>query len=177
MARDYWIFIYMCNGMNVKDLCLLKYENIDGDMMQFQRAKTLRTRGTIESIRVVLTDQAKTIIEKRGNQNKHPDSYIFPVLSEGLNPTRERQLIQQLTAVINFHMEIIGKELNLPLKPTTYVARHSFATVLRRNGVRTEEIGEFLGHSDIRTTQNYLDSFEDETKKEVVKALTAFNIL
>jgi integrase/recombinase XerD len=174
MAKDYWIFIYLCNGMNVKDLCLLKYENIKGDTIEFKRAKTSRTKRTVESIRVVLSDTVKTLIDKWGNKSKAPDHYIFPVLKSGLTPVRVRQLVQQLTAVINAHMKIIGAELELPLNPTTYVARHSFATILKRSGVSTEYIGESLGHSDIRTTQNYLGSFEDDHKKEVVKALTAF---
>ncbi|MGB1931701.1 MAG: hypothetical protein ACPHL8_01445 [Flavobacteriales bacterium] len=38
----------------------------------------------------------------------------------------------------------------------------------------TEYIGESLGHNNLRTTELYLDSFEDETKKEVAKHLTAF---
>ena len=41
-ARDYWIFMYLCNGINVKDLCLLKYDNIKGDVLEFERAKTIR---------------------------------------------------------------------------------------------------------------------------------------
>ena len=33
----------------------------------------------------------------------------------------------------------IGEELNLPIDITTYVARHSFATVLKRSGVREKD--------------------------------------
>jgi len=44
MCRDYWIFIYLCNGLNVKDLCLLKYKNIVGDFILFIRAKTNGSR-------------------------------------------------------------------------------------------------------------------------------------
>ena len=74
-------------------------------------------------------------------------------------------------------MKVIGEELKLPLNPTTYSARHSFATILKQSGASTEFISESLGHSDLRTTQNYLGSFEDDHKKEVVKALTAFKTL
>jgi hypothetical protein len=31
-----------------------------------------------------------------------------------------------------------------------------------------------LGHSDIKTTENYLDSFEKEVKKEFAQRLTSF---
>ena len=43
----------------------------------------------------------------------------------------------------------------------TYVARHTFATVLKRSGVDIGIISESLGHSDLKTTQIYLDSFEN----------------
>lgn len=35
MCRDYWIFIYLCNGINVKDMSLLKYGNIKGEVLEF----------------------------------------------------------------------------------------------------------------------------------------------
>lgn len=44
MAKDYWIFMYPCNGINVKDLCLLKYENLKENVLEFRRAKTVRTK-------------------------------------------------------------------------------------------------------------------------------------
>jgi integrase/recombinase XerD len=55
----------------------------------------------------------------------------------------------------------------------TYAARHSFATILQRSRASTEFISEALGHSNVKTTQNYLARFEDETKKETTKTLTA----
>ena len=67
MCRDYWIFLYLCNGMNVKDLCLLKYENIEDDFIVFHRAKTIRSkRSNPEPIRVALKDETKRIIGKWG---------------------------------------------------------------------------------------------------------------
>ena len=44
MARDYWTFIYLTNGLNVKDLCLLKHMDIDGTTLKFIRAKTIRQK-------------------------------------------------------------------------------------------------------------------------------------
>ena len=173
-AKDYWIFIYLCNGINVKDLCLLKYENIKQDVIEFERSKTIRTKRTTEPIRVIVTEDVKIIINKWGNKKKDGKSYLFPILESGLTPNRERQLIQQITAVINSHMGIIAKELEITANPTTYVARHSFATILKRSGASTEFIGEALGHSNVKTTQNYLAGFEDEKKRETIKALTSF---
>lgn len=173
-AKNYWLFMYLCNGMNVKDMCLLKYENIKGDVLEFERAKTARTKRNVEPIRVAITDEVNDIINKWGNKKKDGKTYIFPILTAGLSPERERQLIQQATHVINDHMKTIAKALNIESDVTTYAARHSFATVLQRSGVGTEFISEALGHSNVKTTQNYLAGFEDESKRETIKALTAF---
>lgn len=173
-AKDYWLFMYLCNGINVKDMCLLKYENIKGDVLEFERAKTSRTKRKVEPIRVALVDDAKDIIKKWGNADKSAGNYIFPVLSKGITAERERQLIQQLTGVINDHMKAIGKKLGIETALTSYTARHSFATILQRSGASTEFISEALGHTNVKTTQSYLAGFEDENKKETVKALTAF---
>jgi hypothetical protein len=171
-AKDLWFFMYLCNGINVKDLCLLKYENIKADIIEFERAKTARTKRTVEAIRVVITEDAKAIIEKWGNKNKDPKNYIFPVLEKGLTPTRERQLIQQLTQVINCHLRTIAKELEINNDLTTYAARHSFATVLKRSGVSTEFISEALGHNSLKTTKHYLASFEAKQVHTTTDVLT-----
>lgn len=173
-SRDYWFFIYLCNGINVKDLCLLRYDNIKGDVLDFERSKTARTKRNIEPIRIPLADEAKTIIKRWGNKRKDGSTYIFPILRNGLSPERERQLIQQFTHLINDHMKAIAGKLEITKNITTYTARHSFATILKRSGASTEFISEALGHSSVRTTQNYLARFEDESKKEKLKALTAF---
>ena len=174
MARDYWLFMYLSNGMNMKDMCLLKYENIKGDVIEFERAKTARTKRNVEAIRVSLSDDSMAIIKKWGNPKLDGGTYIFPILKNGLSAVRQRQLIQQITHLVNDHMKIIASVLNITNDITTYAARHSFATILQRSGASVAFIGEALGHSNIKTTQNYLAGFEDDTKKETVKALTAF---
>ncbi len=71
-------------------------------------------------------------------------------------------------------MKRIGAELGFEAKVTTYVARHSFATVLKRSGASVEFIRESLGHKDLKTTQNYLDSFEHSVKENFQKQLLNF---
>ena len=53
----------------------------------------------------------------------------------------------------------------------TYAARHSFASVLKKSGVNIALISEALGHSDLATTQIYLDSFDNEQVDEAMKNL------
>jgi site-specific recombinase XerD len=82
--------------------------------------------------------------------------------------------IDQTTKNINKYIRRVAKEAGVIKDVTTYTARHSFATVLKRAGVSTEFISESIGHSDLRTTENYLDSFEDDSKIENAKKLLAF---
>jgi integrase len=173
---DYWIFIYFCNGLNVKDMAKLRYKNMQGDFLHFLRSKTEFTKNTTEEIRVPLNDVAKAIIKKYGNKAINQDAYIFPILQPGITAQREYELIQQATGLINDHMKLVAAELGINAKVTTYVARHSFSTVLKRSGASIEYISEALGHSDIKTTQNYLASFEDDTKKQTNSVLANFEM-
>lgn len=174
LAVNYWKFSYLCNGINIKDMCLLKYENIKGDMIEFIRAKTENTKRKVDAIRVPILKDVSEIISRHGNKDKTPSNYIFPVLAKGITPVRQRQLIQQLTSLINDHMKYIAFELGIVAPVTTYAARHSFATVLQRKGYTTERISEALGHSSLETTKSYLAGFEDESKIEQGQALTDF---
>lgn len=62
---------------------------------------------------------------------------------------------------VNRNLKKLGEMTGLKITLTTYVARHTYATVLRRAGVSIDIISETLGHSDTATTQIYLDSFEN----------------
>ena len=78
MCRDFWIFIYLCNGLNVKDFCLLKYKNIEDDFIVFNRAKTILTRrSNPEPIRIAIKEDAKCIIAKWGQHPFSPDTLYF----------------------------------------------------------------------------------------------------
>jgi len=174
-AKAYWTFCYLGNGMNTKDMIHLKYKNIDGEYLTFERAKTEHTsRGNPMPITVYVSEQMRAIIDEWGDPDKDPDNYIFPVMRKGLNILEQYDLCTMIRTYINEGMAMVAKELGIDQKVTNIVARHTFSTVLKRSGVSTEFIQESLGHTDKKTTENYLDSFEREAKKEVALKLTAF---
>ena len=74
---------------------------------------------------------------------------------------------------INKRMKLIGEELGIG-NITTYTARHSYATVLKRSGVNISYRSESLGHTDLRTTEAYLASFEKEERTKNTNLLTSF---
>lgn len=173
MARDYWVFMYLCNGMNVKDLCRLKQSNIKGDFLEYQRAKTERTKRDGKKIQVSLKPQTRAIIAKWGLKSVNTDAYLFPHLQTGLTAKREREIYQQLTKIINKYMKRIAKKLEINAEITTYFARHTFATTLKNAGVSIEFISDALDHSDVKVTANYLDGFEQEQIHKFTDVLTA----
>jgi len=174
MARDYWIFIYLCNGMNVKDVCLLRRKDIQGDKITFVREKSKRTKRETSEIVVSLKPEARAIISKWGRVSLDPDAYLFPHISKGMTAERQREVYQQVTKNINKYMKRVAAKLDIQKDVTTYYARHSFATILKQSGASVEMIGELLGHSDTKTTRNYLAGFESDAIRKATDVLTAF---
>lgn len=174
-AMDYWLFCFFANGINPKDVALLKYKNIEGDFIVFERAKTESTSRTDpKPISVYISEDIVAIIERRGNKDKNPDNFIFPILYNGITPLREYDLIEFFIRNINDWMHRICKKLQIDKKVTTIVSRHSFSSILKNAGASTEFIQEALGHTNKKTTENYLDSFENEIKKEFAGKLVSF---
>ena len=173
MAKDYWIFLYMCNGMNVKDFCLLKWKDINGNMLTYQRAKTKRSQRESKLISVALKKESFDIIKKWGQHSIDKEAFIFPHLSKNPSPEEIRKVSQQLTETINLFMKRIAKKVGIDKNVTTYFARHSFATVLKRSGAKIEMISELLGHSNVGVTENYLDSFENDQIQKETDVLTS----
>lgn len=92
----------------------------------------------------------------------------------GLNPLQQYRRVTAFTSFVNDRMIEIGKRLGLAKKPTTIVSRHSFNTQLKRSVISTEFIQDALADMDKKTTENYLDGFEYNVKKEYASHLLAF---
>ena len=175
-SKDFWMFSYFCNGINFRDLAKLKYKNIDGEMLRFIREKTKKTsQGNQHAISCYLSEETKSIIKKWGNEDTEPENYIFPILHNDDSPLAQSLKIDQLIQTTNKNMKRICDALELGKVATTYFSRHSAATILKRSGASIGQIQEALGHSNSIVTQKYLDSFEDDSKKELAKVLTKFN--
>lgn len=168
-ARDLWLFSYLCNGINFGDIARIKWEHIMGDTLVFYRNKTKNTtRHDIKPIMVPLIDKSKRIIGRWGSRD---GEYLFDVISPKDSVVEQRKKIQQFIKTNNKYTKRLAEEMNLDLKLTTYHARHSFATVMMRAGASTEYIKDTLGHSNVKTTESYLGSFDTETKRKFQESL------
>ena len=172
-SRDLWYFSYMCNGINFHDMLKLKYKDIAGGEIHFVRQKTKRTSKKQKEIAATLLPQMTEIIKRWGNPSKKDENYIFPFLSPGLDAKVEKRIIQNVIRLVNKKMAAISKALNYDTI-STYTARHSYATVMKRSGASMEFISESLGHSDLRTTENYLANFEQDQRRKEAEKLVNF---
>lgn len=171
--RDLWFFSYLCNGINFADMLTLKYSNIRNGEIYFLRAKTARTSKVKKEVCAVVTPEMDTIIKKWGNKSQKPDDYIFGFLTGKETPFKEKEKIKYTIRHCNKRLKKIGTKLGIE-GLSTYTARHSYATVLKRSGANIAYISESLGHNDLKTTENYLASFEREERVKNASLLTDF---
>ncbi len=163
--RDYWCFLYLCNGINVADMVRLKYSNIEDGEIYFTRQKTVKTNNNIKEIHITILPEVQSIIDKWGNPDRNKNNYIFQCISDKDNAQDIKRKTKALTKRINKRLKMVGEALNIG-NITTYTARHSYATILKREGANIAYISESLGHSDLKTTESYLASFgKDERQK------------
>lgn len=163
-SKDLFLFSYLGCGINMVDMAHLKKSNIISNRIVYKRHKTGK------QISFLLQPHALEIMQRYEDGN---NDYIFPILDDSIHITPEQQFrrIKKVTYVANKNLKKIGESINLSIPLTTYCARHSFATILKRSGINVAIISEALGHSDLKTTQIYLDSFENSQIDEAMKNL------
>lgn len=171
-GKDYWFFLYLCSGMNIKDALSLKGENLKGDIIRFVRSKTSETKADQEEIIVYMHPEAKKILEKWGNIDT--DDYLFPCFRGTKNDIERKKLKSIFARCLNRSLREIGEKLGFDFYLTLNLARHSFATKLNIDGVNTSAIKDALGHSSAKTTEHYLKTLPLQKYKGISDSLLQF---
>ncbi|MEB0260506.1 site-specific integrase [Mucilaginibacter sp. 10I4] len=164
-AQQYFLFSYYGQGINFVDMANLKWNNIINDRIFYKRAKT----GGELSFK--LNHLALAIINYWKPLTKtERESYIFPILNTNIHitPTQKYNRVHKVLTRVNKDLKEIGKDAEIDTPLTSYVARHTFATVLKRSGVSTAIISESMGHQTEAITQTYLKSFENSIIDEAM---------
>lgn len=176
-ARDMWLFSYFSNGLNIADICNIKCGSVDLNTMEisFEREKSKRQR-TKTKIIVDIMPETLSIMKKWGDLDGDKTDFVFPYFRNDMTPEQKKNATHGVVKSTNKYMNKIFSELRIPINVTTYYARHSFANVLKQTGAPYEFISESLGHSDLKTTLNYLKSFSSENRKKWNKNLNPNNI-
>lgn len=155
-AYNYFMFSFYTRGMNFVDMMYLKKSDIVNDRLYYTRAKT-KGRFNIE-----IVDKAQEIIDFYKDKTKNT-SYVFPILlSDDMTPKQIEYRKHKVLSRYNRKLREIAKIAGVESHVTSYVARHSFATILKKKGTSTDLISELMGHSNVQITMTYLKEFDDE---------------
>lgn len=159
LAQDVFMFSYYVQGINLTDVAFLHWSNLKQDRLFYIRAKTGK------AFTIKMLEPAMQILERyRAQTGSNQEDYIFPILdrSRHITPVQIDNRIHKITGQINRSLKEIGILAGLEVPLTTYVARHTYATVLKNSGTTAAVISEALGHKSEAITATYLKSFENE---------------
>ena len=153
---------YVSLGISVKEKDWDFKKNQPKKSCPDNRIRYIRKK-TGKEISFPLSDVGKEIIRKYSKPDATNEDYIFPILDRKIHRTemQRKNRIHKVIGKVNPCLAEIGRMAGLETHLTTYVARQ----------VNIAIISESMGHSDIVTTQIYLDSFENSQIDEAMKNL------
>ncbi|QIG90660.1 site-specific integrase [Chryseobacterium sp. POL2] len=163
-AYHYFMFSFYTRGMNFVDMMKLKKTDIRNNRIIYTRSKT---KGNFN---VELNDRANDIINYY--KDRVQSEYVFPILlNNDMTPLQIANRKHKVLARFNYKLKEISKIAKIETHLTSYVARHSFATIMKNKGISTDIISELMGHSNVQVTMTYLKEFDNNVLDNAVKTL------
>lgn len=164
-TKNYFLFSYFTRGMNFVDMMKLTWENIQSNRIIYTRSKT-KGKFTIK-----ILPQVEEIL-KFYKKQKRDSKYVFPILLKNdLTLSQIENRKEKVLKKFNRELKQIANLCSIDTKITSYVARHSFATILKQKGIATDIISESMGHKNLAITQAYLKELENEVIDDAMEQL------
>lgn len=163
-ARDIFLFLFFCRGMSFIDAVFLRKTDIQNGVLTYRRHKT----NQVLHIKII-----KPIKELIDHYSSKESPYLLPIIDCSVSD--ERKQYETALRRINNTLKIIANMVKLPVTLTTYVTRHTWATIAKTKNVPINVISDALGHDSIATTQIYLASIDtsviDRVNEMIIKDL------
>ncbi len=148
-ARDMFILSFMLRGMSFVDMALLKKTDLlDGHIIY-------RRRKTGQQMCVQWTKDMQNIIDR---YPKNKSEYLLPIIKN--DNSKLRYVYKNVGEKINHRLKRIAEMVEISMPLTMYVARHSWASIARNQGIPLSVISQGLGHEKESTTMIYLASLD-----------------
>lgn len=164
LARDLFLFSFYTRGMSFIDMAYLKKRDLHNGILSYRRKKTgqqlfIRWESCMEDI-----------VQR---YNDKYSQYLLPIIrNEGDDP--RRQYMNSLSYT-NKKLKRIAELTGLCVPLTMYVARHSWASIAKKNHIPISVISEGMGHDSESTTQIYLASLDtaaiDKANRLILKLI------
>lgn len=148
-ARNIFMFSFYACGMSFVDIAHLKKSDLRNGVLTYSRRKTF------QCLTIRWERPMQTIVDFYAEKT-FGTPYLFPIVTGDSHADHIRcgQVLQR----VNRGLKRIGSMLGLSMPLSTYVARHSWASMARSEDVPLYVISEGLGHDSDITTQVYLSS-------------------
>ena len=167
LAKDVFLFSFYCGGINFVDLAQLRWRALtaNDESATTYRLNYVRQKTQGKFSLKLLPYPASIVARYRELTHATPDSYIFPILdvAKHQTSTQIKNRLHKILGQVNQDLKVLAPLAGIDTPLTTYVARHTFATSLKRSGVAIAIISETMGHTSEQTTRDYLDEFASDT--------------
>lgn len=161
-ARDMFLFSFYLRGMAFVDMAFLKKSDLKCGLVSYNRRKTH------QNLNIEWIKPMQAIIDKYAEQTKD-SPYMLPILTgKETSPYTQYRKVEYNT---NYNLKKIGKMIGLKIPLTTYVARHTWASIALHMNIPIATISEGMGHNSYKTTQIYLESIDVATINEANKRI------
>ena len=161
-ARDMFMLSFYLQGISFVDMAYLKKADIRNGLLQYSRKKTG------QAITISWEREMQEIVDAYSRQAKDTP-YLLPIIRK--QDGTEREQYEKAEHNVNRNLKKIGVMAGLHIPLTTYVSRHSWASIMRDMGNDISVISRGLGHEDIKTTQIYLSAIDNSTVMKANKRL------
>jgi len=148
-ARDMFMFSFYTRGMPFIDMAYLTDNNLRNGRLSYSRQKTR------QQLSIKWEKEMQEIVDRYATLCRPP--YLLPIITKEGD---KRQQYQRVEHRVNYSLKTISQRLKFPHALTTYVARHSWASIARSKNVSIPIISEGLGHDSEKTTEIYLASID-----------------
>jgi len=145
-ARDLFMFSFYTRGMSFVDMANLRQGNLKNGYILYARSKTKQT----------LTIKIEKCIDNIINCYHHATvgDFVLPIY------TAQNLDYNSHLRTYNKRLKRLSEMLGLEKTLSSYVSRHSWATIALRKGISVQVISEGMGHEDEKTTRIYLASLD-----------------
>ncbi len=148
-ARDMFMLSFMLRGMSFIDMAMLKKSNLRDGHITYRRSKTG------QQLTIQWTKEMQEILDI---YPWNPTQYLLPIITD--NTVNQRYAYKYMGAKINTKLKEVAEIAGVAIPLTMYVARHSWASIARAEGIPVSIISEGLGHEKESTTQIYLSTLD-----------------
>lgn len=145
-ARDMFMFSFYTRGMAFVDMAHLRKSNVTGKYLVYKRSKTQ------QKLIIRMEPCIENIIRQYAYMTADSD-YLFPILTGGIK-------YRSALRLYNIRLKKISEKLKLGKPLSSYVARHSWASVAKKSNIPIQVISEGMGHDNENTTRIYLASLD-----------------